>query len=199
MKIPDMAEQGTLVVGASDPSQSMYSPNGAPRGKPFVMDDGGRLARVYAKHAGQHGEKIVAPVVKEATVKKSGKRSLAPTKPPDVEEALEEPAPRAKLPVDVLVPRNQYTVRFSSPLGKINMDVLDVIKTTEENALVFVFKDEADITFTPNGGDIMELTYIEKLSKRQVTVNAFSPSIMFTNEVDGKTYMLMVIHNEDQG
>lgn len=197
MKIPDIAEQGTLVVGASDPGQSMYSPNGAARGKPFVMDDGGRLARAYAKHASQHGEKLEIKPLKSVTAKKAGKKTLSPTKPTPVTPEP-EPVAAPSIPAATQAPRNQYTVRFSSPLGKINMDVLDVIKTNEENALVFVFNDESDITFTPNVGDVMELTYIEKLNKRQVTVNAFSPSIVFTSGQDGKTYMLMIIHNEEQ-
>ena len=177
-KVPDIAEPGTLVVGASDPSKRQYSENGRLLMEKPAVFEGGHVANLYLKHASKHGDVLsVQQHVKQN--KKTKKVTLQPNAP-KTEVGVESDASNA---ADVQPVKNK-------------VEIVDVVDSVERNAIIMVFKDEDAVAYTPNPGDVFDLSVIDKLSKQTRNYKVFSPNIIFSLPDCEKVYMVLVLANE---
>lgn len=196
-KIPDIAEPGTLVVGASDPSKQQYNDNGRALSQPIVHD-GGRLAAVYKKHAEAHGTKIAttapqAVIGSKAKLKPNAKKKESITTP-DVQET---PAPVVSVPMQT-EERNKYTAVFKIPTGVLRIDILDMLYSHEQNSVAFIYKDADAVTYTPASGELFEVAVIDKLTKSTTNLTAFSPNFIFNMPNTEKVMMVLALDNTQE-
>jgi hypothetical protein len=200
MSDPTKLNVGDLVVGTSDPSKSVYDPNGRKirDGVAFVgsQKDVEELRESMLRSATAAGGKVAAEPKKTQKRGRKAVKNKTITQAPYPTEPSYRPIEETSSgstweDLEAVKAPELETVSFENDFGKIRAKVENIID--HELALMLVFSSEDDITFEPKVGETLQ--FVRNRHGDRYTV--YYPGVIF-NWTDAVKKAMILFKAESQ-